>query len=268
MLTEHSVAKAARDAGVAAPVHFLRVTGSTNADLLRMAAEGAPEWTVVVAGHQEAGRGRLGRTWFSTQGASLLVSVLLRPSLPPDDAPLLTLLAGLAAAEACRRACRVDVRCRWPNDLVVGERKLGGVLVEAGVRGGSLEHVVLGLGVNVAQRADDFPSDLRLRATSVAMEGGRDDPVSLLRAFLEELRARYRRDGANLRTEVLPAYRGLCATVGREVRALTTSGQAVGGRAVGVGDQGELLVDSPSGLAVVRFGEVAHVEVPGPLNLL
>lgn len=260
MLTEHSVVEAARDAGISGPVHFLPVTGSTNADLLRMAAQGAPEWTVLVAGHQEAGRGRLGRSWFSTEGASLLVSVLLRPSLPPEDAPLLTPLAGLAGAEACRKACRVDVRCKWPNDLVVGERKLGGVLVEAGVRAGSLEHVVVGLGVNVAQGADDFPSDLRPLATSVAMEGGRADPVSLLRAFLGELRARYRADGTNLRREVLAAYRALCATVGRDVRALTTSGQTVEGRAVGVGDQGELLVETVAGVAPVRFGEVVHVE--------
>ncbi|HXF58103.1 MAG TPA: biotin--[acetyl-CoA-carboxylase] ligase [Actinomycetota bacterium] len=262
MLTEHSVEEAARGAGVSAPVHFLPVTGSTNADLLRLAAQGAPEWTVVVAGHQEAGRGRLGRSWFSTEGASLLVSVLLRPSLAPEDAPLLTLLGGLAAAEACRAACGVDARCKWPNDLVVRERKLGGVLVEAGVRGGSVQHVVVGLGVNVAQRPDDFPRDLRPLATSVAMEGGRADPVSLLRAFLAELGARYRADGANLRAEVLPAYRAVCATVDREVRALTTSGGTVEGRAVGVGDQGELLVATAAGVAAVRFGEVAHVEAP------
>jgi BirA family biotin operon repressor/biotin-[acetyl-CoA-carboxylase] ligase len=261
MLTEHTVAGVAREVGIAAPVHFLPVTGSTNADLLRMAAEGAPEWTVVVAGHQEAGRGRLGRTWFSSEGASLLVSVLLRPSLSPSEAPLLTLVAGLAAAEACREASGLDVSCRWPNDLVVGSRKLGGVLVEAGVRGGTLQHVVVGLGVNVAQRPDDFPSELRPLATSVAMEGGRADLAALLRAYLRALRARYRPDGANLRSEVLPAYRDLCTTVGQEVRAVTASGETVVGRAAGVGDEGELLLETAAGRAAVRFGEVVRVDV-------
>jgi BirA family biotin operon repressor/biotin-[acetyl-CoA-carboxylase] ligase len=144
MLTEQVVTEAVRAAHLDAPVHFLDVTDSTNSDLLRLAEEGAPEWTVVVTNQQEAGRGRLGRTWVSSPESSLLVSVLLRPKLAPVDAPLITLAAGAAMAQACREACGVTVTCKWPNDLMVNARKLGGVLVEAKVQEARLLHAVIG----------------------------------------------------------------------------------------------------------------------------
>ena len=109
MLSEHSVAEAARAAGFGAPVHFKRVTGSTNADLFELAGQGAPEWTLVVAGEQRTGRGRLGRTWASVEGRSLLASILFRPTMEPSDAPLVSLLAPChpgAALGDLRRASR------------------------------------------------------------------------------------------------------------------------------------------------------------------
>ncbi|TMK84755.1 MAG: biotin--[acetyl-CoA-carboxylase] ligase, partial [Actinobacteria bacterium] len=156
LLNEAAVARAARSAGIQAPARFVEVTASTNDDLLRLAEEGAPAWTVEVAAHQQEGRGRLGRTWVSTPGSSLLVSVLLRPDLPPADAALLTLAAGACMAVSCSVACGVDVRCEWPNDLMAGERKIGGILAEAKVEAARLAHVVVGVGMNVAQTAEDF----------------------------------------------------------------------------------------------------------------
>ena len=259
MLTQHTVAEAALAAGIDAPARFLEVTGSTNAELLRMAEEGAPDWTVVVAGQQEAGRGRLGRTWVSSPGSSLLVSVLVRPKLPPPQSPIITLAAGASMAEALRTACGVEACCKWPNDVLVEERKVGGILVEARVESDRLAHAIIGAGVNVRQSAGDFPPAIRPSATSVAMEGGRQDLAALLGEFLARVRRSCDPGADGFPEAVLEAYRGLSATVGREVEAWTTSGATVRGRATGVGSSGELLVETGAGMQRVAFGEIEHL---------
>jgi hypothetical protein len=125
-LNETALRRALRSAGLPdGSVRYEEVTASTNATALEMARAGAPEWTVVAAAHQYAGRGRLGRTWDSVPGDSLLFSVVLRPRLPPDRAVLLTLLAGVSMALACRVAGVDDVWCKWPNDLLRGDAKVG-----------------------------------------------------------------------------------------------------------------------------------------------
>jgi BirA family biotin operon repressor/biotin-[acetyl-CoA-carboxylase] ligase len=255
MLTNHTVAEAARAAGIPVPARFLDVTGSTNSDVFEMAKHGAPEWTVLVAGQQEAGRGRLGRTWISTApGHSLHVSVLLRPRIEPARAPLLSLLAGVAAVEALQVAAALAAKCKWPNDVVAGVRKLGGVLSEASVDGGRLDFVVIGAGLNVMQRPEDFPEELRGSATSVVAEGGLAEIAALLEAYLDRLHVRYENLG-----DVVEAYRPLCDSIGRMVKATTTDGTVIEGRAVAVGDDGQLLVETPAGLRPVDFGEVEHL---------
>jgi BirA family biotin operon repressor/biotin-[acetyl-CoA-carboxylase] ligase len=259
VLTEHIVAEAARAAGLTIPARYLPVTGSTNTELFAMAEHGAPEWTVMVAGRQEAGRGRLGRTWVSTgEGDALLASVLLRPQMSAPEAPLLSLLAAVCMAEACRAACQVDVRCKWPNDLVVGSRKLGGILAEAAVKSGQLDYLVIGTGVNVGQAETDFPEELRATATSVAIEGGRADVPALLQAYLSALHRRYEPEGPP--GDLLDEYRVLCDTIGRKVRATTMSGDVVEGIALEVGDSGDLVVETSTGRARVAFGEVVHLD--------
>ncbi len=259
MLNEHIVAEAARSAGLSAPAHFSKVTGSTNSDLFELAAQGAPEWTLVVAGEQRTGRGRLGRTWASVEGRSLLASILFRPTMPASDATLVSLLAAVCLVRAVRSTTGVEVMCKWPNDLVVRDRKLGGILPEASVESGRLAFVVVGTGVNVAEEPGDFPPEIRATATSILLEGGRAYGVALLREYLRELRSLYDRTGENLRTDVLEEYRTICATIGRDVMATTAAGPHIRGRAVGIGDSGELLVKTDSGTEVVGFGEIVHL---------
>ena len=258
MLTQHIVADAAQAAGIDVPVRYTAETGSTNSDLADLAATGGPAWTVLVAGHQEAGRGRLGRTWVSEPGSSLLVSVLLRPDLSPADAPLLSLAGGVAAVEGCR-AVGVDATCKWPNDVVVGERKLAGILPEASVTGGLLDYVVIGVGLNVHQTPGDFPEELRSRATSVAMEDGRPDPAILLRELLAGLR-RLIEPGDGLRDRVLSGYREVCSTIGRRVRATQQGALVTEGMATDIGSGGELLVETRGGIESIVFGEVVHLD--------
>ena len=252
-LTEHTVAEAVRAAGIEAPPAFFDVTGSTNSDLMRRATDGAPEWTVAVAGEQIAGRGRLGRTWVAPPGTSLLVSVLLRPEMPPPEAPLLSLAAAVAMAEAIEAVCGVRVGCKWPNDLLAGDRKIGGVLPEASIRDGRLEHAVIGAGVNLLQGPGDFPLELRDSATSVRIEGGLADPAALLTAYLQNLRRRTAEPGD------LDDYRARCVTMGREISATTGSGSTVRGRALDIGPMGELSLETAEGTETIAFGEVVHL---------
>jgi BirA family transcriptional regulator, biotin operon repressor / biotin---[acetyl-CoA-carboxylase] ligase len=172
-------------------VHALDTTDSTQSEAQRLAAAGAPEGTVVTARHQRAGRGRRGHDWWDAPGQSLLVSVLLRPVGPVTTAPQLSLVGGLAVADALAAVASVPGRIRWPNDLLVDGRKVCGILPEASSDGaGRLHHVILGIGVNLAQTA--FPEALADRATSLRLVTGRaPDADVVLAAVLEQLARHY-----------------------------------------------------------------------------
>jgi len=161
----------AERAGVSRVVVRDRV-GSTNDVAWELAAESAPSWTVVVADEQTAGRGRHGRTWHSRAGLGLYASVVVRPWTGHRAPGRWTLAAAIAAAEACRRCASVPAAIAWPNDVVVGRRKLAGVLAESRSAGTLADVFVVGLGCNVHHLAADFPEELRRRATSVAIESG------------------------------------------------------------------------------------------------
>ena len=259
MLTEHSVAEAAHAAGLPVPASFVDATGSTNADLMAAADADAPEWSVLVAGHQTAGRGRLGRAWEEPPGSSLLVSVLLRPSMPPAKAPLASLAAALAVAEAIGiAAAGLPARCEWPNDVVTAEgRKLAGVLVESRTTGNRLLHVVVGAGVNLTQAPGDLPGQTRLQPTSVVIEGAPADAQGLLTAYLRRLAHWY--DRAGFQPAVRDAFRRRCSTIGRRVRATTVDGTTVEGEATAIGELGELIVATPAGEVAVSSGELERL---------
>lgn len=157
-----------------APIeHFVQVD-STNDRGRARAREGAPAWTVVLADTQAAGRGRQGRVWRSPPG-NLFMSVVLRPPAPTERWGILPLLAGVASTEALARH-GVEVRLKWPNDLVASQRKIGGILVEATSGAAGLESVVVGIGINVALGSGDLSEDLRDITTSIAIETGAPPP--------------------------------------------------------------------------------------------
>src|ERR1017187_2848361 len=180
----------------AGKLHFSPVTDSTNTDALAAARRGGPHGSVYFADEQLAGRGRSDRVWHSAAGEGLYVSVLLRPQIPAARLPLLPLAAGLAVADAIRAVAGLApgliVDLRWPNDLLIGPRKTGGILVEAKTSGGSVDYAVVGVGINVHQRG--FDSGLATPATSLDLEAGRrvdrqDLLVSLLKSLERETRA-------------------------------------------------------------------------------
>jgi BirA family transcriptional regulator, biotin operon repressor / biotin---[acetyl-CoA-carboxylase] ligase len=241
--------------------HVVASTGSTNADALELARQGAPEGTVVVADEQTAGRGRLGREWISAPGAGLWCSVLVRMA-PGSGRGLLPLLAGVAVAESVRRH-GVEARLKWPNDIVIdgpsldggpGPRKLAGILAETDGE----ESVVLGIGVNVSQSADQLPVPV---ATSLLLEGATVARGDLLLDILTALHTSIeglRHEGAGFALDV---YRELCITIGRDVVVTLPNGERAVGRAVGVGDDGQLHVRTAEKTLSVAAGDVIHATI-------
>lgn len=231
-------------------VHYVGQTASTNADLLAMARAGAAPGTVVRAGAQTAGRGRLGRRWEAPEGTSLLASILLEVEPVPFVA---VARVALAASDACRDLAGVEADLKWPNDLLVGERKLAGLLAEADF--GS-RTVVVGMGVNVAwPPTAELTADLRdvvvaLSHVSPAVPAVDDLLVGVLG----------RLDGwlAASPEEVLVAYRKRCATLGRLV-TVTLPDRTLEGRATGITRSGELEVAAGATTQVVGSGDVVHV---------
>ena len=213
-------------------IRHVRETGSTNADLLAAAEAGEPGGLVLVADHQTAGRGRLDRRWEAPAGANLLVSVLLRPAGPPETWFRATTAFAVAAADALQ-GIGADVGIKWPNDLVVDDEKLAGILAEARPDAGA---VVVGMGCNVG-----WPTKGRLPgATSLASLGVDVSPALVLEWFLDAF------DPASIDDpDLLERYRARCATTGRDVTVVLPDGTEVTGRAVRVDDDGLLVVEAP-----------------------
>jgi BirA family biotin operon repressor/biotin-[acetyl-CoA-carboxylase] ligase len=234
-------------------VDVVTSTGSTNDDLVAAALAGEPAGLVLVAEEQHAGRGRLDRRWEAPPRSALLLSALLRPTPALSTWNLLPFVAGVAIAEAVRAVARLDASLKWPNDVMVGGRKLGGILVQAADTA-----VVVGVGINVSVRADELPVPT---ATSIAIEGGVVDREALTKEVLRAVRRRYDRWWAagGAAEGVLPAYREICDTIGRDVRIELPAGHAVEGRAEDVDDLGRLVVTTGAGEQRFTVGDVLHV---------
>ena len=234
-------------------IQVVASTGSTNTDLLRAAAAGAPEGTVLVAEAQTAGRGRMGRRWHTAPRAALTFSVLLRPAaVPAAYRGWVPLLTGVAAVSAVHQVAAVDAALKWPNDVLAGGRKLAGILAEqAG------DAIVVGIGINVSAAPQGLPG---AAATSLRAECGA--PVSrerLLVAMLGELEDTYRNwtadpAGYGLRQR----YLSRCDTIGRMVRVELPGGRELAGTAVEVDTHGRLVVGTGDSRTAVSAGDVVH----------
>jgi BirA family transcriptional regulator, biotin operon repressor / biotin---[acetyl-CoA-carboxylase] ligase len=243
-----------------ADVRWVQETGSTNADLLALARDGAPEGIVLVADHQTAGRGRAGRTWVAPAGASLLLSVLLRP--PAEVAGLSSMAIALAAADAVDDVAGFRPLLKWPNDLVWPgdgsdvDRKLAGILAEAHWPSEREVAVVVGIGINV-NWPEDLPDELRDIAIAVNHVAGREcDREELLVRMLERLDPRYDqlRNGT-----IVDAWRTHSATLGRRVR-VELGTEIVEGLARDITPDGHLVV----GDRTFGVGDIVHLRVEGP----
>lgn len=242
----------------AGKLRFLPVTGSTNNDAMTAARDGAPHGTVIFADEQTAGRGRGDHAWHSQVGQGLYVSVILRVPLPASRLLMLPLAGGLAAVEAIRIASGLTVDLRWPNDLLLGPRKTGGILAEAQTDAGDLAFAVMGIGINVHQRS--FETNLATPATSLDLESGRViDRQQLLIALLESLDRETRALlGSGVENDILARLESASTWLrGREVEV--HGPQACMGVTEGLDEHGFLRVRTRKGLIHVQTGGIRAV---------
>ncbi|MBW2623208.1 MAG: biotin--[acetyl-CoA-carboxylase] ligase [Deltaproteobacteria bacterium] len=233
--------------------------GSTNQRARELAMAGAPEGTLILAEYQTAGRGRLGRTWHSPPGLNIYMSLILTPDLALNRTPLLTLAAGLAGSEAISRVTGQKPLVKWPNDLILKDRKVAGILSEMEVQDASVRFVVLGVGINVNLAASDLPEELKDLAGSLRIATGRIwDRGLVLAAFLSELEKYYELLRQDRRDELLGKYRRVCQNIGRRVR-FDRKGILIEGRAVDLDLSGRLLVeqDKDGRIVPVTSGDVS-----------
>lgn len=249
-------------------VDWVGETGSTNRDLIEQAnadrdepSAAGRQAAVLVTDHQTAGRGTKGRSWFDPPGGSLLLSVRLFPRVAPAALHRYTMALSVAAADACAEVAGVDVRLKWPNDLFVGDRKLAGVLAESSVRGGVVDALVIGIGMNVNWPAE-LPEDLGELAVALNHLAGHDiDRValaaSLVRCLDRELRA-LAADGGEV--DLLERYRRRSATLGRQVRVELPDGPLFG-EAVDVTEEGLLVVEIDGVRQRFAAADVTHLRL-------
>lgn len=245
------------DPAFVASLDVVADTASTNADLLRAAATGAPAGTVLVAEWQHAGRGRFDRSWVSPPRAGLTFSMLLRPEqVRPERWGWLPLLAGASLCVAVRSLlpAGADVALKWPNDLLVGGRKAAGILAEA-----ASSAVVVGMGVNVDHGAEELPASVAATSLALTFPDAPVDRGRLLIAVLSAFAERYAWwCAAGDDTRLIAEYAQLCATIGSDVQ-VTTAGETFTAYAVSVDEGGRLVLKTATGPRVLSAADIAHV---------
>lgn len=228
-------------------IHHFQTIPSTNTEAYQLALRGAPEGEIVIAESQEKGRGRLGRHWVSPPFLNLYLSVILRPEIPPSQASLITLMAAVAVAEAIERFSGLHPVIKWPNDILVENRKVAGLLNEIHSETDRIHFVILGIGVNLNMEKELLPKEIRGLATSLKMETGksvsRKEFVPCLLGSLEKWYALFLREGGK---PVLDAWREKARLKGKPVK-VTSFGETLLGRAVDIDAEGRLILETEKG---------------------
>ncbi|MFT3875496.1 MAG: biotin--[acetyl-CoA-carboxylase] ligase [Propioniciclava sp.] len=228
-------------------------TGSTNADLAAAARAGAESGRVLATGDQRTGRGRLARSWGAPPDTSFACSVLVAPRRPMAEWGLLPLLVGMAVTDGVREATGLDAALKWPNDVLVDDRKLCGILCESVFDAPGRPHAVLGFGLNVALSTEQLPVPT---ATSTRLEGSDASATAILAACLVALERWFTFWDAG--GDIIAPYRERCGTLGRDV-VVHLAGGPVTGRAVAVDAHGGIVVATPTGHQTFVAGDVEHL---------
>ncbi|MDO8746639.1 MAG: biotin--[acetyl-CoA-carboxylase] ligase [Thermodesulfovibrionales bacterium] len=235
---------------------------STNTLAMELAEKGVPHGTVVIADRQLKGKGRLGRTWFSPPKGNIYMSVIVRPEIEPKDATLLTIMSAISCAGAVRNLTGIEVKIKWPNDLMVSERKLGGILTEMKSDQDRIVFAVIGIGINVNASLDAFPVDVRAVAASVIeelREKGYSQAISrtlIIAAILNELDRWFKVLIKGGSIQLINEWKKLSSTLGRKVKVVSGK-DAISGIAADIDDEGMLILRLPSGwLKKISAGDV------------
>ncbi len=227
-------------------IFFYETVGSTNTVAAEL-AEKTREGAVILADYQQKGRGRLGRLWLSPRGINIYMSIILRPYMEPKDTTLITLMAAVACALALRSVTGISTTIKWPNDLMVSDRKIGGILTEMKTAREKIISVVIGIGINVNGDPDSFPEEIRGIATSVKNETGK--PFSrerIIAEILNEMNRWYPLIKGTSREALLSEWKHLTSTIGKEVMVIVGQ-ETFSGYAESIDNEGLLLLRLPSG---------------------
>jgi len=239
-------------------IHYFDELDSTQTTARELASAGSAQGTVVIAERQTAGRGRMGRVWHSPAGANLYATIILRPAMPIAEVPQLSLVAGVAAAEALAREAPGLVALKWPNDIWIRGRKAGGIIAEAMTDAhGALEAVLLGIGLNLNLAPGEIPAELRERATSLRAELGRPcDRISIAESLCSFLDYRYMEVVADGFGAVRPVWESFSALTGKRV-VVVDAGRREAGTVRGIDTDGALLLDTGAQTRRILAGDVS-----------
>ena len=243
-------------------VHFYKEVDSTNVTAMDLAQKDAPEGTVVLAEEQLHGRGRGDRSWHSPAGVGIYCSIVLRPELSLAKTMLLTLMTAVAIARAVALETDLSPRIKWPNDILINDKKIVGILLESKVGATGVEHAIIGFGINVNHTPADLPQELLLAASSLFIELGEPvDRSKLLTKILAEVEDLYERLQQGDLAIIHKEWRRFSATLGRHVRILQR-GELTEGIAVDVTEEGALLVRvEHDSLITVHAGDIEHLRI-------
>ena len=229
-------------------IHYFEEIDSTNMQAKTLAARGAPEGTLVVAERQTLGKGRRGRQWFSPEGDGIYISLVLRPTIPANEAARMTLMTAVAVADALLSLVDISVTIKWPNDILIGKKKLAGILTEMSTEMDTIDYIVVGLGLNVNTPKEAFPEMIQEQATSLLNEtGSRISRIALLQAFLTHFEKRYQMltVGEGFKP-IMRRWRELTNVFGQQVRVKAV-GKVYAGEVVDVDSDGTLILKDAAG---------------------
>jgi BirA family biotin operon repressor/biotin-[acetyl-CoA-carboxylase] ligase len=262
LLLPYEVKKGLKTEFIGHDIHYFKEVDSTNDVAKYLAEEGAIEGTIVVAEIQNRGKGRRGKTWISPPGG-VWMSIILRPDIPPFNAPQLTLVTGVAVAETLKKECELDVGIKWPNDILIGNKKVCGILTEVNASIEKVNYVVVGIGIDMNVDVPLFPPDLQKGATSLKNELNTEiNGALLVQKFLLEFENIYNKFKEGKFPEILNEWRSLSKTIGNNVE-VRTRGKTVRGEAVGINKEGILIIELEDGsLRKMISGECLHIDNP------
>ncbi|WP_017755553.1 bifunctional biotin--[acetyl-CoA-carboxylase] synthetase/biotin operon repressor [Calidifontibacillus oryziterrae] len=233
-------------------VHYEESVPSTRTIAHKLSYEGAPEGAIVVAEEQVAGRGRLDRSWFSPKYSGIWFHIILRPNIPPQQAPQLTLLAAVSVVRGIKAATGIQCEIKWPNDILLNGKKLVGILTELQAETDQIHAVIIGIGINVNQQPEHFPDDLKKTATSLAIEKGTKlNRSEILQAILKEMENLYSDYLENGFQVVKLLWESHAVSIGKQITARTFNGTLTG-KALGITDDGVLLLQD-------HHGKIHHI---------
>lgn len=259
-LTDIEIQHHLRTKEIGRVVHAYNSLKSTNDLAAQMAESGSPEGTLIVAETQTRGRGRLGRVWYSPPGTGIYLSIILRPTFPPESAPGLSVMTALALAETINEYCPGETYLKWPNDVLIGRRKTAGILTELSADRGKINHVIVGVGINVNQGVGHFPEEIRGQATSVRRATKRKvRRVDLLVAFLKQFEKEYSVYQIAGLKKACPRLKKFSSLLGKEV-AVRSGRTRTNGLATDIDASGRLILETKAGKVTISAGEVTIVK--------